>query len=172
MDDGFLFSYSDIVFAPEHARRVAAAPAPVALVVDRRWRDAYEGRTLHPVSEAELARVAGTGAAALGHARRQAAGHGRRGRRRVHRPGPLLARGRRGAARGLARGARAPAATPRSAPPRRCARPTSPTGSTRVAARGVALRPLLHRRRWREIDTEAGSGARREPSVVDLTWRL
>ena len=61
MDGGFLFSYSDIVFAPEHARRVAAATAPVALVVDRRWRDAYEGRTLHPVSEAELARVDGTG---------------------------------------------------------------------------------------------------------------
>jgi len=57
MQDGFLFSYSDIVFSPEHARRVAAAPAPVALVVDRRWQDAYEGRTLHPVSEAELARV-------------------------------------------------------------------------------------------------------------------
>ena len=64
MEDGFLFSYSDIVFAPEHARRLAEAPGPVALVIDRRWRDAYDGRTLHPVSEAELARVDGAGAAA------------------------------------------------------------------------------------------------------------
>jgi choline kinase len=60
MRDGFLFTYSDIVFSPEHARRVAAAAAPVSLIVDRRWRDAYDGRTLHPVSEAELARVDGT----------------------------------------------------------------------------------------------------------------
>jgi choline kinase len=57
LGSGFLFSYSDIVFAREHARRAAAAPGPVALVIDRRWRDAYEGRALHPVSEAELARV-------------------------------------------------------------------------------------------------------------------
>jgi len=44
MDGGFLFSYSDIVFAPDHARRLATAPGAVALVVDRRWRDAYDGR--------------------------------------------------------------------------------------------------------------------------------
>ena len=44
MADGFLFSYSDIVFAPVHAQRVAAADGPVALVVNRLWRDAYEGR--------------------------------------------------------------------------------------------------------------------------------
>ncbi len=54
---GFLFSYSDIVFAREHARRVAVADGDVALVIDRRWRDAYVGRALHPVSEAELAHV-------------------------------------------------------------------------------------------------------------------
>ena len=60
MHDGFLFSYSDIVFPPR-ARPSRRPPrtAPVALVVDRRWRDAYVGRTLHPVSEAELARVDG-----------------------------------------------------------------------------------------------------------------
>lgn len=61
MPQGFFFSYSDIVFAPAVAEQLAAetAAAPdVALVVDRRWEDAYVGRTLHPVSEAELARVA------------------------------------------------------------------------------------------------------------------
>ena len=57
LDAGFLFSYSDIVFAKEHAHRVSRAHGAVALVIDRRWRDAYEGRQLHPVSEAELARV-------------------------------------------------------------------------------------------------------------------
>jgi choline kinase len=63
MDGGFFFSYSDIVFAPAVAQALAAARAEAtadvaaALIVDRRWADAYEGRTLHPVSEAELAAV-------------------------------------------------------------------------------------------------------------------
>jgi choline kinase len=60
MEGGFYFSYSDIVFAPAVATQLrdetANAP-PAALIVDRRWQDAYVGRTLHPVSEAELARV-------------------------------------------------------------------------------------------------------------------
>jgi L-glutamine-phosphate cytidylyltransferase len=64
MPGGFFFSYSDIVFAPAVAAQLAAetrAPEPdVALIVDRRWQDAYEGRTEHPVSEAELARVDAT----------------------------------------------------------------------------------------------------------------
>lgn len=63
MDGGFFFSYSDIVFSPAVARALATARADAtgdvaaALIVDRRWADAYEGRTLHPVSEAELAAV-------------------------------------------------------------------------------------------------------------------
>jgi L-glutamine-phosphate cytidylyltransferase len=60
MQDGFFFSYSDIVFGPATTRALAAAPsAPATLVVDRGWAEAYEGRTLHPVSEAELADVQG-----------------------------------------------------------------------------------------------------------------
>jgi choline kinase len=86
MADGFFFSYADIVFAPavaaQLARETAAVPQPeVALVVDRRWQEAYEGRTEHPVSEAELARVvespAGLAVARVGKqavAREQAAG--------------------------------------------------------------------------------------------------
>jgi len=57
MDGGFLFSYSDIVFAPAHARLTAASTDDVGLVIDRRWRDTYVGRALHPISEAELASV-------------------------------------------------------------------------------------------------------------------
>ena len=57
MDDDFLFSYSDIVFHPDIVSTLAATPGPLALVVDRKWADAYQGRTEHPVSEAELTRV-------------------------------------------------------------------------------------------------------------------
>jgi choline kinase len=58
MQGGFFFSYSDIVFAPAVARALVAAAGPDAsLIVDRRWEDAYLGRTEHPLPEAELARV-------------------------------------------------------------------------------------------------------------------
>jgi choline kinase len=60
MADGFLFTYSDIVFAPAHARGVADSEADVALVVDRLWHKTYVGRLAHPVSEAELASVRDT----------------------------------------------------------------------------------------------------------------
>lgn len=64
MDTGFVFSYADIVYAPEVVRRLVheAPAADVALVVDRGWQEAYAGRTEHPVSEAELARLDGRGA--------------------------------------------------------------------------------------------------------------
>jgi choline kinase len=62
MDGDFLFSYSDIVFAPLHARLAAAAKGDVGLIIDRRWRDTYQGRVQHPVSEAELASVRTTAA--------------------------------------------------------------------------------------------------------------
>jgi choline kinase len=65
---GFYFSYCDIVYAPAAVAtlaRVAEAPeassVAASLVIDRRWADTYEGRDLHPVSEAELALVAADG---------------------------------------------------------------------------------------------------------------
>jgi choline kinase len=63
MDDGCLFSYSDIVFAPGHARQIAAALGDIALVIDRRWRETYGGRIQHPIAEAELASLRGSGPA-------------------------------------------------------------------------------------------------------------
>jgi choline kinase len=57
MAGGFFFSYSDIVFRPEVVRQLADSPADYGLIVDRRWDEAYVGRTLHPESEAELAAV-------------------------------------------------------------------------------------------------------------------
>jgi L-glutamine-phosphate cytidylyltransferase len=64
LPDGFFFSYSDIVYTPDVVARLAARAraddaAPVSLVIDRRWADAYQGRTLHPVAEAELTLVDG-----------------------------------------------------------------------------------------------------------------
>jgi L-glutamine-phosphate cytidylyltransferase len=61
MSGGFYFSYSDIVFAPSVVGALVAAAerggADVSLVVDRLWHEAYVDRTLHPLPEAELARV-------------------------------------------------------------------------------------------------------------------
>lgn len=58
---GFYFSYCDIVYAPIAVTRLAEAsrePSAASLIVDRRWADAYQGRTQHPVTEAELTAVA------------------------------------------------------------------------------------------------------------------
>jgi choline kinase len=61
MHEGFFFSYSDIVYTAAVTRQLAMAPprTDVALVVDRSWHAAYQGRTEHPVSEAELVKVDG-----------------------------------------------------------------------------------------------------------------
>ena len=59
MAGGFLFSYSDIVFRPEVVRTALTTDGDYALVIDRLWAEAYEGRVNHPVAEAEVARVEG-----------------------------------------------------------------------------------------------------------------
>jgi L-glutamine-phosphate cytidylyltransferase len=164
MTGGFLFTYSDIVFAPEHARLVAAAPGPVALVIDRRWREAYEGRVLHPVSEAELARVEGAGETAI-----------------VRRVGKRLVTAEEAAGEftGLARfspeGADALCDVWRPVARDGLDRPFGAAATGRQAYlsdglnalvdRGVALRPVLVDGRWREIDTEEDL-ARAETAVA------
>jgi choline kinase len=57
MAGGYLFSYSDIVFRPEVVRTVIETEGDYALVIDRRWHEAYVGRMNHPVEEGEVARV-------------------------------------------------------------------------------------------------------------------
>lgn len=57
MDREFLFSYSDIVFRPEVVTTAIETPGDYALVVDRRWHEAYVGRKDHPVEEGEVCRV-------------------------------------------------------------------------------------------------------------------
>ncbi len=53
MDTAVVVSYSDIVYRRSAAQRLTASDAEIALVVDRDWRKAYMGRTLHPESQAE-----------------------------------------------------------------------------------------------------------------------
>jgi L-glutamine-phosphate cytidylyltransferase len=61
---GCYFSYCDIVYAPAAVHALVAVvhehAAHASLVIDRRWAASYEGRDLHPVSEAELALVEST----------------------------------------------------------------------------------------------------------------
>lgn len=57
MDDDFIFSYSDIVYSSEIVAKLMDCKADIALTVDVDWLHAYEGRTLHPISEAELVKV-------------------------------------------------------------------------------------------------------------------
>lgn len=57
LDGAFLFTYADIVFSREVVTRLMAAEGDFCLVVDRRFRDIYEGRTDHPLPEAEVTSV-------------------------------------------------------------------------------------------------------------------
>ncbi len=54
MDGGFFCSYSDIVFRPEVVKALAESPHDLSLVVDPYWAQAYDGRSDHPIPEAEL----------------------------------------------------------------------------------------------------------------------
>jgi L-glutamine-phosphate cytidylyltransferase len=166
MQDGFLFSYSDIVFATEHARRVAEAPGAVALVIDRQWLSAYVGREQHPVSEAELARVEDTSDGP-----------------RVTRVGKRLVAAEEAAGEfiGLARfspaGAAALGAVWKDALAGGLDAPFGAAATLRNAylsdalnaliARGVPVVPVFIDGRWREIDTEEDLA--RAHAVVD-TW--
>lgn len=53
MQEGFLCSYSDIVYDPEIARRVSEAPEDLVLGCDTAWRRRYRDRSQHPESDAE-----------------------------------------------------------------------------------------------------------------------
>lgn len=54
LDRPCLISYSDILFTPAVARAAASSPAEIGLVIDRRFRDIYVGRTEHPLDEGEV----------------------------------------------------------------------------------------------------------------------
>ncbi len=57
LSSGFFCSYGDIVYRPEVTEALAASQADLSLVVDPYFAQVYEGRTEHPIGEAELAEV-------------------------------------------------------------------------------------------------------------------
>ncbi len=60
MRDGrdLVVSYSDIIYSDEIVRALVAHREPVVIAVDTDWRRQYEGRTEHPLSEAENVEMA------------------------------------------------------------------------------------------------------------------
>ncbi|MCS6914608.1 MAG: phosphocholine cytidylyltransferase family protein [Myxococcales bacterium] len=54
---GFFFSYADIVFRPQLVAAVRDAEGELALCIDPHYAAVYQGRTDHPIEEAELAAV-------------------------------------------------------------------------------------------------------------------
>jgi len=61
IDGPLLMTYSDIIFTPEVVERLLAAPGDIALVIDRAFRDIYEGRSDHPLPEAEVSDLNASG---------------------------------------------------------------------------------------------------------------
>ena len=66
MEGGFLSTYSDIVYTADVVAGALDGPGDINLVVDRKWHRAYQGRTDHPVAQAELVRVDGDRVQAVG----------------------------------------------------------------------------------------------------------
>ncbi len=172
MEGGFVFSYSDIVFAPSVARAVVRAEHDVGLVIDRDWSAAYQGRTLHPVSEAELARVHG-GVGGGSGAEGAAAVITRVGKQAV--PPEQAAGEFIGLARFSASGADALRRSWQQARRRGLDAPFGRAAALRnayltdalndMADAGVRLSPVLIEGTWREIDTE--QDLERAHAVVD-----
>ena len=53
MDGMFMASYSDIIFHPDVVGRLKASDGSISVIVDVGWKTQYEGRSDHPISEAE-----------------------------------------------------------------------------------------------------------------------
>ena len=61
MHGNIAISYGDIIYTSDVARALCNAAEDICLVVDRDFREAYLGRSDHPLDEAEVATVAGNG---------------------------------------------------------------------------------------------------------------
>jgi NDP-sugar pyrophosphorylase family protein len=57
LDGPVLITYSDIIFTPEVVGSLLASRGDIALVIDRDFAAIYEGRTEHPLEEAEVAEL-------------------------------------------------------------------------------------------------------------------
>jgi choline kinase len=57
MEEGFICSYSDILFTPRVVERVLSTNDDIGLVVDTAWADRYAERSEHPADDAEKVTV-------------------------------------------------------------------------------------------------------------------
>ena len=57
MDEGFIFSYSDIIYGKDIVNKLLNTKGDIVLVVDTDWKKHYKDRIKHPLSEAELVKV-------------------------------------------------------------------------------------------------------------------
>lgn len=57
MHDGYIASYSDIIYAPKVVEKLLKSLHPISVVVDTDWMGKYTDRTLHPISEAEKVHI-------------------------------------------------------------------------------------------------------------------
>ncbi|MFX0049659.1 MAG: NTP transferase domain-containing protein [Candidatus Hermodarchaeota archaeon] len=57
MEEGFIFSYCDILYADNVVQKLLDSPHDISLIIDTEWAKRYKGRTDHPTDEAELACV-------------------------------------------------------------------------------------------------------------------
>jgi choline kinase len=53
MQDGFISSYSDIVFTAEIVKKIKESPYDITLAMDTDWYERYKPRTQHPMEDAE-----------------------------------------------------------------------------------------------------------------------
>lgn len=53
MDEDFIASYSDIIYSSEIIKKLISSKSDFSIVVDKNFKPKYNGRTLHPLSEAE-----------------------------------------------------------------------------------------------------------------------
>ncbi len=53
MDDGFISSYSDIVFTSDIVKKLVDSPHDITLAVDTDWYERYKPRTHHPMEDGE-----------------------------------------------------------------------------------------------------------------------
>lgn len=55
--DSVIVSYTDIIFEPKIIQQMLESSADIGIAVNMNWKTNYDGRTLHPTSEAENALV-------------------------------------------------------------------------------------------------------------------
>lgn len=61
LDGPFLSTYADIVFGEDVVAALMEAPGDICLIIDREFAQIYEGRTDHPLPEAEVSEVDASG---------------------------------------------------------------------------------------------------------------